>query len=158
MPTLYRIAVDGPGLLATMAKPSGRLADEIATLVDEGIEILVCAMPEDERELAGLGREAELAVAAGLAFVAIPIPDFSVPDHAEVRPELVDLADRLRAGASIAVHCWGGIGRSSLLAAAILILTGVTTEDAWARVESARGQTVPETAEQRDWTTLLTPR
>ncbi|SDH79008.1 Dual specificity phosphatase, catalytic domain [Actinokineospora alba] len=158
MPTLYRIAVDGPGHLSTMAKPSGRLADELNSLVDAGIEILVCAMPEDERELAGLDREAELAVGAGLTFVAIPITDFSVPDHAEVRPALVGLADRLSAGANIAVHCWGGIGRSSLLAAAILVLTGVTAENAWARVESARGRPVPETAEQRNWITLLDPR
>jgi len=150
--------VDGPGFLATMAKPSGRLAAEIDAIVDAGIEILVCAMPEDERELAGLSREAELAVAAGLVFVAIPIPDFSVPDYVEVRPTLADLAVRLRTGSRIAVHCWGGIGRSSMLAAAILVLTGVTAEDAWARVETARGKPVPETVEQRDWITRLDRR
>jgi protein-tyrosine phosphatase len=55
----------------------------------------------------------------------------------------------------VAVHCWGGVGRSSLVAAALLVLRGSTAQAAWHRVAYARGVPVPETDEQRDWVARL---
>ncbi|HCK74572.1 MAG TPA: hypothetical protein DHW19_06365 [Acidimicrobiaceae bacterium] len=49
------------------------------------------------------------------------------------------------------VHCRGGIGRSSTIAAAILTQLGVAPEDAMSRITAARGITVPETSAQRMW-------
>ncbi|MFI1018865.1 hypothetical protein [Streptomyces sp. NPDC020965] len=65
------------------------------------------------------------------------------------------LADQLDNGAHIVTHCPAGIGRSSLLAAALLVLNGVQPNTAWVHLERARGLTVPDTAEQRDWTMKL---
>lgn len=121
-PTLYRIDTPGPGSLATMAKPRGDdwLDDEMAALVEAGVDVLVCAMPAAERAEVGLGGEPAAARAAGLTFVAIPIPDLTVPDHDSIRPALDELADRFRVGASIVTHCRFGIGRASPLAAGLL--------------------------------------
>jgi protein-tyrosine phosphatase len=72
-------------------------------------------------------------------------------DMAQVRPVLARLALRLEEGAAVAVHCRMGIGRSCLVAASLLRLGGVASEEAWRQVEAARGCAVPDTAEQRAW-------
>jgi len=92
---------------------------------------------------------------AGLAFRSLPVPDFGVPDRAEFAGPLRELSDELTAGRHVAVHCWGGVGRSSLVAAALLVLRGSTAQAAWHRVAYARGVPVPETDEQRDWVARL---
>ena len=51
-----------------------------------------------------------------------------------------------------------GIGRSCLVAASLLKLWGLSTEEAWARVERARGRPVPDTPEQRAFVDRLPHR
>ena len=57
----------------------------------------------------------------------------------------------LEAGQSVAVHCRQGIGRSSLIAALLLVSAGVDPEAALAQISQARGCAVPDTLGQRDW-------
>ncbi|MFE3248372.1 tyrosine protein phosphatase [Streptomyces sp. NPDC059209] len=156
-PTLFTVDVPGPGRLSTMAKPRGGdwLADEMYGLSAAGVDTLVCALTRPELDELGLGEEDRAAATAGLRFVAIPIPDRAVPDLAVVLPTLRGLAERLRGGAHVVTHCRFGIGRASLLAAALLILNGVDPDTAWSRLEQARGLPVPDTAEQRAWTVEL---
>ncbi|MFQ5858481.1 MAG: hypothetical protein ACE5LU_23020 [Anaerolineae bacterium] len=61
------------------------------------------------------------------------------------------LDDALAEGKHVAVHCRQGIGRSTLIAACLLVLAGVDPETAFQRVSAARGCAVPETSEQREW-------
>ncbi|MGW1976844.1 tyrosine protein phosphatase [Streptomyces sp. NPDC001889] len=154
-PSLFTVALPGLGQLSTMAKPRGMdwLADEMNALSTAGVDILVCALTRPELDELGLGAEEREAVAAELQFVAIPIADRTVPDLATVLPTLRTLAERLREGAHVVTRF--GIGRASLLAAALLILNGVDPETAWNRLEQARGLAVPDTAEQREWTGKL---
>ncbi|MCF2527623.1 protein-tyrosine phosphatase family protein [Yinghuangia soli] len=156
-PTLFTVEVPGPGRLGTMAKPRGGdwLADEMRALAAAGVDVLVCALPAGERAELGLAAEAREAVAAGLRFTAIPIPDRHVPDLARVLPVLRTLAGQLRGGAHVVTHCRFGIGRASLLAASLLVLNGVAPETAWARLAAARGLPVPDTDEQRAWVSGL---
>ena len=53
------------------------------------------------------------------------------------------------------IHCRAGIGRSSLLAAAVLRVEGRTADEAWQRITEARGLPVPDTDEQRDFLVQL---
>ena len=156
-PTLYTVDHPGRGRLSTMAKPRGGdwLHDEMAALKASGIDILVCALTRPELDETGLGAEAQEARNAGLQFVSIPIPDRDIPDLATVLTTLRQLAEQLRGGAHIATHCRFGIGRASLLAAALLVLGGVEPDVAWHQLERARGLAVPDTAEQRQWTSKL---
>ncbi|MET9616828.1 phosphatase domain-containing putative toxin [Kitasatospora indigofera] len=110
----------GPGRLSTMARPRGNdwLDDEMAALKDCGVDILVCALTGPELDELGLTDEPRAAAAAGLRFVATPIPDRTVPDLAAILPTLRGLAAQLRDGAHVVTHCRAGIGRSSLVAAA----------------------------------------
>ncbi|GAA2780397.1 tyrosine protein phosphatase [Kitasatospora paracochleata] len=155
-PELFTVDIPGPGRLSTMARPRGNdwLADEMAALKDHGVDILVCALTGPELDELGLVDEPRAATAAGLEFVAIPIPDLTVPDLT-ILPTLRGLAERLHGGAHVVTHCRAGIGRSSLLAAALLILNGTDADTAWKHIERARGLAVPDTAEQREWTTAL---
>ncbi|MFF7205445.1 tyrosine protein phosphatase [Streptomyces sp. NPDC008141] len=156
-PALFTVDHPGPGQLSTMARPRGNdwLDDEMIALRNQGVDVLVSALTGPELDELGLADEPRTAAAAGLQFVAIPIPDRTVPDLAMILPTLRRLAGRLHEGAHVVTHCRAGIGRSSLLAAALLILNGVDPDTAWNRIERARGLAVPDTAEQREWTMEL---
>jgi protein-tyrosine phosphatase len=155
--SLFTVDLPGPGRLSTMARPRGLewLGDEMNALRDAGVDVLVCALTGPELDELGLAGEPRAAEAAGLEFVAIPIPDRAVPDLDTVLPTLHDLARRLHEGAHVVTHCRFGIGRASLLAAALLVLDGVDPGTAWNRLAKARGFPVPDTAEQRRWAAEL---
>src|SRR5437763_1273725 len=128
-PTLFTIDRPGPGQLSTMAKPRGG-------------DWLVSALTVAELNEIDLAEEPQAARDAGLEFVSIPITDRDVPDPAAVLPDLRRLAERLRDGDHIVTHCRFGIGRASLLAAGILVLTGCPPDQAWHQLERARGHAV----------------
>jgi hypothetical protein len=62
-----------------------------------------------------------------------------VPDPAVVTPVLEVLHGHLAAGAHVVIHCRNGIGRSSLLAAALLLREGLDPSQAWDCIATARG-------------------
>jgi protein-tyrosine phosphatase len=132
-----------------------RLDEDLARLRELGVTVLVSALTEVEQDAYGLAAEPERARAAGLEFVALPVPDFGVPDPDAARPVLAELRQRLAGGGHVLVHCLGGIGRSSTLAAGILVLEGVDPSAAFDAITEARGLPVPETEAQRAWPGLL---
>jgi protein-tyrosine phosphatase len=139
--------------MAIMARPRADdwLEAEVAAWKASGLEMIVSLLDREEVSELGLQREAELCRADGMEFVSFPIPDRGVP---EVRPakELADsIAGGVAVGRSIAIHCRAGIGRSSLIAASALICSGIEAGDAIALIKEARGVSVPDTDEQRDW-------
>jgi protein-tyrosine phosphatase len=154
---IYTVARELPGTLSTMAAPQGDLDVVLKQLRAWGVDSLVSLLPPEQVAMLELGDEPAAAYRAGLAFRSLPVPDFGVPHHAEFIGPLRELSDELTAGRHVAVHCWGGVGRSSLVAAALLVLRGSTPEAAWHRVAYARGVPVPETDEQRDWVDELAP-
>ena len=156
-PTLYTVDHPGPGLVSTMAMPRGGdwLEDEMAALKAYGVDVLVCALTSAELEETGLETEARAAYEAGLHFVPIPIPDRDVPDLTAALPILQQLSAQLRDGKHVVTHCRFGIGRASLLAAALMVLNGVHPDTAWHRLQQARGLAVPDTAAQRQWVSKL---
>ena len=150
---MFRIPVATAGRLSTMPRPKGGdwLDDEMVALRTAGVDVLVSLQTHDERVELGLLDEPAAAVRAGLEFLEFPIVDFGVPDRQEIEPFLAVLQTRLDAGRHVVVHCRGGVGRSSLVAAALLTRYGVRADDAWALISEARGVRVPETAEQGEW-------
>ena len=148
---IYTVARELPGTLSTMAAPQGDLDGILLSLRGQGVDTLVSLLPPDQTTMLFLTDEPNAAYRAGLAFRSLPVPDFGVPDHAQFARPLLELSDELTAGRHVAVHCWGGVGRSSMVAAALLVIRGSTPEAAWHRVAYARGVPVPETDEQRDW-------
>lgn len=77
------------------------------------------------------------------------MPDYGLPGPAW--PVLSgQLLERLDAGERLAIHCWGGLGRSGSLAAALLTARGLPAPEAIAQVRRARPGAI-ETAGQEAW-------
>lgn len=139
-----------PGVLSIMEHP--RDLRHVAELAAAGVSVIVCALTEAELAELDLTGEEEAARDAGMAFHWVPIPDFGVPADAL---ELDAVVEEMRAGRHVLVHCWGGIGRSSLVAGALLVSDGASPEAAWQAISEARERDVPETDEQRAWLTTF---
>jgi protein-tyrosine phosphatase len=141
------------GRLATMAHPAGgdRLDTEMAALRTAGVDVLVSLQTATEQAEIGLTGEAAAAARAGIEFRHLPITDMGVPDVATIASAISAMSDDLASGRHVVIHCWAGIGRSSTIAAAVLIQFGATAAEACATVSAARGMRVPETLTQREW-------
>lgn len=151
---LYRVALDGPGMLSLMARPRGGdwLPDEVQAWQDARVDVIVSLLEPDEQRELDLLEEASLCEQHGLIFVAYPIPDRGVPlQSSDAESVINSLARYVIQGKHVAVHCRMGIGRSAMLAAATLTMLGETPERAFAMIREARGWDVPDTSEQREW-------
>jgi protein tyrosine phosphatase (PTP) superfamily phosphohydrolase (DUF442 family) len=147
--------VEGPwaGRLAVCSRPRAGwfLEDDILALSRFGFRLLISALTPDEVTRAELDRVPALCLEAGLEFAHFPVSNMGVAPAALAQPLLAGWAQRLTHGESIAVHCWASVGRGPTLAAALMVVAGLGAEDAWSRIEAARGREVPDTHEQRAW-------
>jgi protein-tyrosine phosphatase len=150
----YWIHTGTPLHLATAARPRGGdwLEDEIRSLHREGVDVLVSLLTDDENQELDLTQEGALCRAAGMEFRSFPIPDRETPESKEQFLRFIEsLGKEADAGLRIVLHCRAGIGRSSLVAAALMVRAGFTPDDAFDRISKARGHRVPDTGEQIDW-------
>jgi protein-tyrosine phosphatase len=149
-PELFTIRRAGPGALSTMARPRGGewLADDMNGLAAAGVTVVVSLLTDAEMAELGLSGEAEAAQASSLTFYRLPTEDRHAPDPGAGRALAGTLQDLLAEGAHVAVHCRFGIGRSSTLAAMVLVLEGTPPDQAWTQISAARGRTVPDSAAQ----------
>lgn len=151
---LFWINPGANGRLAIVPRPRGDdwLVDDLAAIRREGIDILVSLLPQPEATELGLAREQALCEAVGIEFRSFPIPDHSVPTaHCELHGLAEALATERRHGKNIGAHCCAGIGRSSLLLAAVLCVEGISPERAFCLISKGRGIEVPDTPEQAEW-------
>jgi protein-tyrosine phosphatase len=153
--------IDGPwpGQLAIVPRPRGGdwLEDEVADWKKAGVDVVVSALTPDEVETMELGHALAEGQRQGVEIVSFPIPDRGTPTSLAVSTKVFRLlGEYLQDGKHVAIHCRQGIGRSSLIAATLLIQAGVTPQEAWQRIEAARGCAVPDTAEQKAWVEQFT--
>ena len=152
--------IEGPwhGRLAILPRPRGGdwLADEVRSWKKAGINIVVSLLTPDETSDLELTQESKLVHVDGLEFLSFPIVDRSIPASRGAALEFVrKLGDALEQGKHVGIHCRQGIGRSAVIAASLLVLSGLDPEIAFQRVSDARGVSVPETPEQREWVITL---
>lgn len=154
MKGIFWIKGSPPAPLAIVIRPRGDdlLEDELRRMKQSGIQTLISMMENWEADSLGLGDEGHIAGQIGLQFLTFPIPDTRVPaDTAAFRTFVAGLADRLRSGEHLGVHCRGSIGRSTVAAACTLMHLGWRADKALVAIEDARGYPVPDTDEQEDW-------
>ncbi len=126
---------------------------DLRAIADWGASALVTLMEEHELEhlrVPGIGERTE---AMGMEWFHLPIRDVSIPDAAfEGAWELVGAALRTKLGEGhgIVIHCRGGLGRTGLVAARLLIELGEMPEEALSRVREARPHAV-ETPDQEEY-------
>lgn len=153
-PDVYWISGPWVGRLAILARPrpGDWLVDEIQGWRDAGVQVVVSLLSEDEASELGIHDEPRLVHENGLRFISFPIEDYSVPASEDALRQLVrDVEALLDQGCNVGVHCRAGIGRSSLVAACLLVNCGHDVETSFEQVSTARGAPVPDTRAQREW-------
>jgi protein-tyrosine phosphatase len=151
---IYWIKGPSPGRLAILGRPRPGewLADEIMDWAMAGLTDVVSLLEDFEVRELGLTEEADLTHQAAMSFERFPIPDRGVPTGvAATRSLWKSLAEKIRAGRAVGIHCRASIGRAGMIAAGVLVELGVPLEDAWLETSTARGRVVPDTEEQQFW-------
>jgi protein-tyrosine phosphatase len=148
----FLVADNLPGKLTIMPCPSGdQLAADMAGFAVAGIDRIVSMLAPDEIVMLGLAQEPVLARQNGITFEDHAIVDFGLPDRRAFQTLVSGIVEELRAGRHVAVHCRAGIGRSGMVVGAVLIALGASAQGAIDRVSTARGVSVPDTIEQRQF-------
>lgn len=153
-PNIYKIKAIGLGSLSVMAKPvAGEWLDgDFRFYMDSGITLIVSLLEDPEANELGLKDEKDIAARNGIKFLSFPIADRGVPESVyRFQAFISSLYEQIEGGAHASVHCRAGIGRSGLVAAAVLLHEGLEPEEAFALISEARRCPVPDTREQRDW-------
>jgi protein-tyrosine phosphatase len=151
---VFWVKEQGYPSLGIMPRPQGgaELAEDIARLKEQGVDVLVSLLTAEESEAEELDEEADLCESSGMEFIRFPIPDRDVPPRDGKFPRFFQgLLDRLAEGKRVAIHCWAGIGRSGLVATCLLVAHNVPLDAAVRAISLARGWPIPDTPEQLAW-------
>lgn len=157
-PLLRRVALPGqvPGRLWLASMP-GRF-ESWSSFQSEagraGLQEVVCLTPRSE--LAELSPAYHAAVVSGelpYRWRHLPLRNFGVPeDPSGFRREVEAIAESLRQGQSVLLHCAAGLGRTGTAAACVLKALGLPAEAALQSVRDAGSN--PQNARQSgvvDW-------
>jgi len=145
---------DNSARIGIMARPRGNdwLEDEITNLKNNQVGVLVSLLERDEIYDLNLDLEKELCLTKNISYINYPIPDRDVPKQNDNTDQLIDsLTKKLNEGLSVVVHCRMGIGRSSIIAAAVLLKYNLKTNDIIENIIRIRGIKVPDTEKQLLW-------
>ncbi|MBJ6799725.1 ADP-ribosylglycohydrolase family protein [Geomonas propionica] len=140
----------GPGLNSVRWERS--LEKDLSTIISWGATALVTLVEDHEFGELQVPEFKEFIAASGLEWFHIPIVDGSIPDHRfhsamqECHCRILEL---LCEGARIVIHCRGGLGRTGLFAAMLLIDFGIEPEKAIAQVRAARPGAIETSAQER---------
>ncbi len=154
IPAIYKVLETEDAFLAIMPRPRPGewLRDDLIGLDQMGVNCLVSLLEEREEADLLLSHERDLAAELEMEFLSYPIKDRNVPTDIQSFVSLVSaLAGRIRRGSNVAVHCLGGIGRSGITVAAVLVALGHDTDTVFQQISQARGVSVPDTDEQLLW-------
>ena len=119
-----------------------------------GLGLIVCLTPRDEiDELAPAYATAILRGDTVAEWLHLPVPNFGVPPDANAfREAIVQVAQRLKRGESVLMHCAAGMGRTGSAAACVLKALGLPSNEALDRIRAAGSN--PQNAAQSgfvDW-------
>ena len=145
---------DNGARLAIMARPRGGewLEDEIIQFRKQNIGVIVSLLEPPEITELGLKDEEQLCKKHGIVYINFPIPDRNIPGSNDKARALVSgLRTKLDEGISITIHCRMGIGRSSIIAAAVLLQGSGKADAIIQHISKIRGVSVPDTNEQVKW-------
>jgi protein-tyrosine phosphatase len=125
------------------------IGEALDTLQAAGAEAVITLMPAEELARNQAALLPELCVQRGLEWFHLPVADEQVPledfDHAWAQAH-ARIGELLEQGRRVAIHCKGGSGRTGLIAARILIDTGLPRSEAVERVQALRPKAIQHPA------------
>ena len=148
LPAFLALDRGGIGLSACPGRQAP-LARDIDAIAAEGVAMVVSLIeateaPETIHDLPGLLDR------RGIRWRHFPIEDYGVPRDSDW-PALAGVLHRvLDEGGRILLHCWGGKGRSGMIALRLMVERGETFSAAFERLRALRPGAV-ETDAQRAW-------
>jgi protein-tyrosine phosphatase len=123
---------------------------------EEGVDEIISLLTDEDVAKNCVEGEAEACKRLGIRFRRFPIEDHETPPADQntmdfLRARLKDL----RQGKTIVFHCSKGRGRTTLMAASLLVMEGVSADRAIQRVRGKRLVPVPDNKEQTEWVRAL---
>lgn len=132
---------------------------DLAQIIEWGAHAVVSLLEPHEFGRLGVPQFPEVMTRQPFRWFHLEVRDSDVPDQRfedkwpQVRPALVDI---LRRGGGVVVHCRGGLGRTGLVVACLLVELGMRSEEAIAQVRAVRPGAI-ETWEQEEYVRALGP-
>jgi len=71
-------------------------------------------------------------------YLHLLVEDDHAPTLEQLRMGVEFITAEIEQGGSVYIHCGSGIGRAATMAAAYLVSTGLTEDEAWARIRTVR--------------------
>ena len=121
-PIIYEVETIGSGKLSIMAMPAS--GEAFAGLRQLGIDHVVSLLEVDEQSDVGLAEEKMLCIRKGMRYTSFPITDRDVPQKADALDLAATLHHDISNGEHVVIHCRAGIGRTGMIAGAVLIQAG----------------------------------
>lgn len=147
----FSISIKESFNLYISTKPDGgeRLENEIRCLKSIGNKIVLCSLlSKNEITKYQLKDEPLFCGIENIDFLHLEIPDESIPIYSDFKNLIETLIDKTKTLDTIVVHCKHGIGRSGMVAVAILLNYNLSLDYACKLVSKNRGYTVPQSKSQ----------
>ena len=140
----------GPGTIGITSAPGHAELDAIASW---GAAAVVTLVEQHELEALGITWLGAEVRRRRMAWHHWPVQDYAIPDaafEAAWPNRSAALRHALSAGGRVLIHCRGGLGRSGIIAARLLVEHGMPPETAIPAVRAARPGAI-ETPAQEAW-------
>jgi len=135
------------------------LSTDLGAVRDWGATALLNLLTWQEMLALEVGNLPQAVHAAGLAYHHLQIKDGEIPDEAGERAwEQIgrELRGRIKAGQKILIHCKGGLGRTGIMAARLLVEFGTAPSEALRSIRHARPGAI-ESSRQEEYVRLQHP-
>ena len=133
---------------------------DLTRIRDWGASIVVSLIEPHEFSFLDVEELPDVVVELGMKWRHGAIPDRHPPNQSFMQawPTLKDeLTDELSSGKNVFIHCMGGLGRTGVVAAMLLIEAGYSAQQAIAAVRASRPHTI-ETSAQESFLTNCAPK
>lgn len=128
------------------------LEDDLRLIRNWGASTVISLIEPHEFDLLQVSELSDSAIRMGMCWIHLPVRDVDVPDERFEHGWLTvgqEVHQRLDAGERILIHCRGGLGRTGLVAARILVERGCAPRDAVHRVRAVRPGAIETRAQEQ---------
>lgn len=128
------------------------LEDDLRVIRNWGASTVISLIEPHEFALLQVPELSDTAIRMGMCWIHLPIRDVDVPDERFEHGWLAvgqDIHQCIDAGERLLIHCRGGLGRTGLVAARILVERGCLPRDAVHRVRAVRPGAIETFAQEQ---------